>query len=115
MPYIMKSLAGILVCVLSIEGTEAASLCKPDAAGIDLIEGNYNPPGFIPPDVEKYKGNKMPEDIIVQGWHNLLAAHRPLTLVCRYKGRPNETFTLPVDTSSCELTYKGGRIFECRQ
>ncbi|WP_294541581.1 hypothetical protein [uncultured Rhodoblastus sp.] len=89
-------------------------MCKPDIVGIDLIEGKSNPPGFLPPDEEKYKGNKMPEDIIVQGWHNLRQAHRPLTFVCRYKGRPNEAFILPDSTNSCELTYKGGLIFECR-
>jgi hypothetical protein len=101
-----------------VSGAGAASLCNPDIVGIDLVEGNYNPPGFMPPDAEKLKPvGKPPENIIMAGWHNLRAAKRPLTFVCRYKGRPNEAFILPDDTNSCELTNKGdnGRlIFECR-
>lgn len=101
---------------LFAQGAQAASLCKPDIVGIDLIEGSFNPPGFIPPDVEKLKDRgRPPENIIMEGWYNLRAARRPLTLVCRYKGRPNEAFTLPEYTNSCELTNNGGLIFECHQ
>jgi hypothetical protein len=114
MSYRTKILAGVLGLGLFAQGAQAASLCKPDIVGITLIEGKYDPPASIVPDVEKYRGDKMPEDIIVQGWQNLRAAERPLTLMCRYKGRPNEAFTLPDDTNSCELTYNRGLIFECR-
>jgi hypothetical protein len=98
-----------------MEVAHAASLCKPDIVGIGLIQGSFNPPGFISPDAEQLKETgSWPKNLIIQGWHNLRAAHRPLTLVCRYKGRSEEAFTLPDATNSCELTYKGGLIFECR-
>lgn len=113
MSFLTKIIAMFMGLGVLGDGAQAASLCRPDAAGIDLIEGRYNPPAFIKPDVEQYKGHKMPEDIIVQGWHNLRAASRPLTVVCRYKGKPSEAFTLPNDTNACELTYNGGRVFQC--
>jgi hypothetical protein len=115
MSYRTKILAGVLGLGLFAQGAQAASLCKPDIVGITLIEGNYDPPASMPPDAENLKDTgAWPKNLIMQGWHNLRAAHRPLTLVCRFKGRPNEAFTLPDDTNSCELTYNGGLIFECR-
>ncbi|SNB85061.1 hypothetical protein SAMN06265338_14311 [Rhodoblastus acidophilus] len=108
-------LALLGVCFVG-QTAEAASLCKPDIIGVDVIEGKSNPPAFMVPDDEKYKdGGSFPEKLIRQGWHNLRAAHRPLTLVCRYKGRPNEAFKLPDVTDSCELTYNGGLVFQCKQ
>ena len=115
MLYRTKVITVIIVVGLFGQAAEAASLCKPDVVGIDLIEGAYNPPAFMPPDVEKYKtGGSWPQNLIAQGWTNLRAAHRPLTLVCRYKGRPNEPLKLPDETSSCELTYHGHLVLECK-
>jgi hypothetical protein len=108
-------LSMICACLIG-QSANAASLCKPDIKGIDLIAGRYNPPAFLNPDEEQYRdGGSFPEKIILQKWNNLRAAHRPLTLVCRYKGRPSEVFKLPDVTDSCALTYNGHLVIQCMQ
>ena len=52
MLYRTKVITVIIVVGLFGQAAEAASLCKPDVVGIDLIEGAYNPPAFMPPDVQ---------------------------------------------------------------
>ena len=115
MSYLTKAALAFLILGCSEPVAEAASLCKPDSVGITLIAGKTNPPGTIDPDTEKLKeAGVWPTNLIEQGWHNLRKAARPLTLVCRYKGRPDEVFLLPEKTDACTLRYIGsGLVFAC--
>src|SRR5271166_4294609 len=106
MSYLTKAALVFLILGCSEQVAEAASLCKPDIVGITLIAGKTNPPGTIDPDKEKLEGAGVwPTNLIEQGWHNLRKAARPLTLVCRYKGRPDEVLLLPGKTDACTLRY----------
>lgn len=112
MSYLTKPLAVALALLFSQEA-QAASLCKPGLAGITLIEGNYDPPASMPPDTERFKpGERWPDDLIEQGWHNLRKAHAPLKLVCRYKDGKQETLLLPGGTDACVL--RPGLVVTCK-
>ena len=113
--YLTRIALAFLILGCFERSAEAAALCKPDSVGITLIAGKTNPPGTIDPDTETLKeAGAWPTNLIEQGWHNLRKAVRPLTLVCRYKGRPNEVFLLPEKTDTCTLRYIGsGLVFAC--
>lgn len=109
--------AVIVVGALLMPATcHAFSPCKGDLAGIDIIEGSYDPPGFQPPDSESYRPTgKWPENLIEQGWHNLRRAERPLSIICRYSNGEKEKIVLPEKTNDCSLTYKrSGLVVTCK-
>jgi hypothetical protein len=93
----------------------AATLCKSGLGGISIVEGPSKF-GDQPPDSQSLKPTgKWPENLIEQGWHNLRKAARPLSVVCRYKDRADETIALPVSTDACFLRYgKDGLVVTCQ-
>lgn len=103
---------GVVLALLASDAAAGQSLCKSGLVGITIAAGTAERPESFPPDVERYRKGKWPDNLVEQGWRNLRKATHPLWIVCRYANGESEKVVLSEKTDTCVL--KPGLVVTCK-